>query len=107
MGTHLPEAHGPAAELVLNFLVRPEDDQYTALCVELDIASCGPTEEEAIESLTRLVELYVDDCVDHGEFPIALRPVPADVLRTFLAPPPSVGELRIRSITRPLSHAAR
>jgi len=51
------------------------------LCLELDIASCGATEAEALESLQGLVELYLDDCLSQGEYPIPLRPVPCEALQ--------------------------
>jgi len=73
-------------ELPMTFLIKGEGGEYTALCLELDIASCGGSETEAIESLKGLVELYVEDCVSAGEVPIPLRPVPLEGLREFLKP---------------------
>jgi len=73
--------------LELTFLVKQEASGWTALCLELDIASCGRTEDDATKSLKGLVELYVDDCLSQGEYPIPLRPVPCEALQEFLSPP--------------------
>jgi predicted RNase H-like HicB family nuclease len=74
------------AGLDVTFLLKQEPGAWTALCLELDIASCGPTESEALESLKGLVELYVEDCLSQGEYPIPLRPVPCQALQDFLSP---------------------
>jgi len=74
------------AQLELTFLVKQESGVWTALCLELDIASCGPTNSDALESLKGLVELYVEDCLSQGEYPIPLRPVPCQALQDFLSP---------------------
>ncbi|MFH1097814.1 MAG: hypothetical protein V1749_10010 [Candidatus Desantisbacteria bacterium] len=34
-------------------LVKKEGNQYASLCVELDVASCGQTKNDAIEGLIR------------------------------------------------------
>ena len=81
---------GQTAEQVsleLTVLLKQEGSVWTALCLELDIASCGPTENDATESLKGLIELYVDDCLSQGEYPIPLRPVPCEALQAFLSPP--------------------
>jgi predicted RNase H-like HicB family nuclease len=80
---------GQTAEQVrldLTLLLKQEGAVWTALCLELDIASCGATEAEALESLQGLVELYLDDCLSQGEYPIPLRPVPCEALQEFLSP---------------------
>jgi predicted RNase H-like HicB family nuclease len=74
-------------QLLLTFLVKQEGEDWTALCLELDIASCEKTEEEAVESLKGLIELYVEDCLAAGEVPIPVRPVPLVALQEFLRPP--------------------
>ncbi len=65
-----------APELQLVFLIKRVGGEYSALCPDLDIASCGSTENEAIESLKGLVELYIDDCFASGLDHIPLRPTP-------------------------------
>ena len=73
--------------LDLTFLVKGIDGEWSALCLELDIASCASSEREAVDSLKGLIELYVADCIEAGEVPIPLRPVPHEALRKFLSPP--------------------
>jgi predicted RNase H-like HicB family nuclease len=74
------------AGLELTFLVKQVGEEWNALCLELDIASCGASQEEVIESLKGLIELYVADCLEDGAVPIPLRRVPPDALRKFLSP---------------------
>ncbi len=84
-------------ELDLTFLLKKEASVWTALCLELDIASCGATERDAVESLRGLVDLYVEDCMAKGERPIPMRPVPCNALQDFLSPPDQTTELPIIS----------
>ena len=41
-------------------LVR-EDDAYVAQCLEIDVASQGESEQEALANLREALELYFDD----------------------------------------------
>lgn len=47
-------------------ILEKEGDQYVALCPELDIASQGPTIEEAKANLKEAVELFLE-CADKQE----------------------------------------
>lgn len=40
-------------------LIEKEDDDYTSLCHELDVASQGSTIEEALDNLREAVELFL------------------------------------------------
>jgi predicted RNase H-like HicB family nuclease len=75
-----------AISLPLTFLSACEEGDCAALCLELDVASCGATLEEAEEALKGLIELYIADCLESGEARIPLRPVPHEALLEFLAP---------------------
>jgi predicted RNase H-like HicB family nuclease len=44
----------------LTAIIEREDDGYVALCPELDVASQGPTVEEARASLAEAVELFFE-----------------------------------------------
>ena len=46
--------------LQLTALLEREDDGYTALCPELDVASQGDTVEEAQANLKEAVELFLE-----------------------------------------------
>ncbi len=54
-----------------------EGDWYVSQCLELDIASQGKTEEEALANLKEALEL-------HFEPPQATRPQPSSVLSDFV-----------------------
>ncbi|HUU54533.1 MAG TPA: hypothetical protein VMY87_06390 [Armatimonadota bacterium] len=73
--------------LDLTFLVKEHDGEFAGLCLELDIAACGQSVEDAIEALKGLIELYVLDCVAMSEIPVPLRPATRDAIAEFLRPP--------------------
>jgi predicted RNase H-like HicB family nuclease len=52
--------------IALHAQIRREDALYVALCPELDIASQGATEDEAMRNLSEAVQLFLD-CADKGE----------------------------------------
>jgi predicted RNase H-like HicB family nuclease len=45
----------------LNVLVYQEADGYVAQCLNVDVASEGETEQEALENLREALKLYFDD----------------------------------------------
>jgi len=67
----------------LTCFVKPEGGQYASLCVELDIASCGVTEVEAVESLKDAIETYLEYMHDEGLAGSIYRPVPMNELKAF------------------------
>jgi len=56
-----------------------EGNWYVSQCLEIDIASQGETEEEALENLKEALEL-------HFEAPVATRPPEWDQLLTIRQP---------------------
>jgi predicted RNase H-like HicB family nuclease len=61
---------GAASEwrpIALTAKIYREGDQYVAHCVELDIASCGDTEEEAFENLVDASDVYVTTLEETGQ----------------------------------------
>ncbi len=70
--------------LPLTGLVVREDDLYASLCLELDVASCGDTEQEAISALQDAVDTYIQYLTEEGHTDEIYRPVPPDALREFL-----------------------
>lgn len=53
-----------------------EGDMFVSQCLEIDVASCGETEQEALAMLTEALELYFEE--DAGETP-SLRRVEAEI----------------------------
>jgi predicted RNase H-like HicB family nuclease len=101
MAARAPSPKAPeAVTLSLTFVVKQEGDDYAALCLEYDIASCGKTQDEALESLLGLVKLYVEDCIEDGEFPIPGRPVPSSALQEFIRPAPPRRKQRLTVTSR-------
>lgn len=66
--------------------VRPDGEQYSSLCLELDVASCGDSEDQAIQGLHDAVETYIEFMIDEGLEGEMYRPVPLDQLHDFLFP---------------------
>lgn len=79
--------------LKLTCLIRKEGDLYSSLCLELDVASCGKTREEAFEGLKAAVETYVNYLVEEGREDEIYRPVPPEAIREFL-----LGEVEARKL---------
>ena len=48
----------------INYVVWKEDDQFVSHCLNVEVASCGDTREEAIENLKEAVALYFEDDED-------------------------------------------
>ena len=61
-------------EFVFTGIIYKEDDQYSAICAELDVASEGSTVEEASDNLLEAVTLYLETAIE-GNLPY-LRPIP-------------------------------
>ena len=53
--------------VALTFVVEREDDQYVALCPQLDVASQGDSIEDAVAHLENAVLLYLDVIEEDGE----------------------------------------
>lgn len=49
---------------VLTAAVHREEDWYVAQCLEVDVASEGPSIDEALENLAEAVELYLEEVDD-------------------------------------------
>ncbi|HEX9653999.1 MAG TPA: type II toxin-antitoxin system HicB family antitoxin [bacterium] len=54
-------------DIDLHILIEREDDLYSALCLELDIASQGTTIEEARKNIREAIELYLEEVLEAGE----------------------------------------
>ena len=54
-------------KLLLHNLIEKEDNLYSAICLELNVASQGETVEEAKKNLQEAVELYLEDVIESGE----------------------------------------
>ncbi|MGH2638251.1 MAG: type II toxin-antitoxin system HicB family antitoxin, partial [Rhabdochlamydiaceae bacterium] len=48
----------------INYVIWKEDDQYVSHCLNVEVASCGDTREEAIANLKEAVALYFEDGED-------------------------------------------
>ncbi|TEU11633.1 MAG: hypothetical protein E3J21_23135 [Anaerolineales bacterium] len=75
-------------QLELTGIIKKEGRQYSALCLELDVASCGDTQEKAMKALKDAVETYVQYMVEEGREDEIHRPVPLAALREFLTAMP-------------------
>lgn len=69
--------------LELNAVIRPDGKYYTALCLELDVASFGNTPEEAFTSLQDAVQEYLRYALETGQEDLLYRPVPKSVVREY------------------------
>jgi len=81
--------------------IKKEGNQYTSLCVDLDVASCGRTRKDALDGLKRAIETYIEYMVSEGREKEMYRPVPMNELKTFLFPEDEAEEKTLKAI--PLS----
>jgi predicted RNase H-like HicB family nuclease len=51
----------------LTFKVAPEDDQYSAFCIELDLATCGDTLDEAQKNILEAVDVHLATLAEIGD----------------------------------------
>lgn len=66
-------------KLHLHSLIEKEDELYSAICLELNVASQGKTIDEAKNNLQEAVELYLEDVLEAGdEEEFIPRPAPAE-----------------------------
>lgn len=86
-------------------LVKREGNQYASLCVELDVASCGPTKRAAVNGLKDAIEAYLDYMIAEGREDEIYRPVPMQELRTFLFPENMTEERALKALPLQLQYA--
>jgi predicted RNase H-like HicB family nuclease len=79
-------------------LVKKEGNQYASLCVELDIASCGRTQREAVSGLKNAIEAYLEYMISEKRGNDIYRPVPMEELRDFLFTQDIVSEQSLKAI---------
>lgn len=60
-------------EAALSGSVFLEEKIWVAHCRELDLSSCGTTKEEALENISRAINLFFDSCVKRGTLRKALN----------------------------------
>ena len=66
-------------KLLLHNLIEKEGDLYSAICLELNVASQGKTIKEAKKNLQEAVELYLEDVIESGdEQDFIPRPAPME-----------------------------
>lgn len=65
-------------------IIKQEGDQFAALCLELDVASCGDSAQEAEAELISAVRAYLE-VIQSEQLPeLMSRPVPTAGLQEFL-----------------------
>jgi len=71
-------------KLLLHNLIEKEGDIYSAICLELNVASQGETVVEAKNNLQEAVELYLEDVIESGdEQDFIPRPAPMEEWAKF------------------------
>lgn len=63
----------------LHVLIEKEGELFSALCLELNVASQGETVEEAKKNIREAVYLYIEDVIEAGdEIDFLPRPAPVE-----------------------------
>ena len=67
------------AQVDLHVLIEQEGELFSALCLELNVASQGKTIEDAKKNIREAVELYIEDVIEAGdETEFLSRPTPVE-----------------------------
>jgi predicted RNase H-like HicB family nuclease len=70
---------------IFNILIEKSGDVYTALCLDLDIASEGKTIKEAKQNIQDAINLYIQTVIKKGwENDFIPRPAPIKEWQKFL-----------------------
>jgi len=64
------------SNIVLRSVLIKENSQFTALCLDTDVASDGMTPQKAKANLQEAVELYIESAVENN-LPV-IRPIPKE-----------------------------
>ena len=74
-------------KLLFHALIEKENGSYSALCLEIDVASQGKTIQQAKKNLREAVELYLEDVIEvNEEKDFIPRPAPrAEWIKFFKA----------------------
>jgi predicted RNase H-like HicB family nuclease len=71
-------------QFVFHGIIEKEEDRYTAICLELDIATEGDSLEEARRNLKEAVEGYIESVQeDNEDAEFIPRPVPEHVIEKY------------------------
>ena len=81
-------------KLIFHTLIERENGLYSALCLELDVASQGKIIQQAKKNLQEAVELYLEDIVESNETKDFLpRPAPrSEWIKFFKAEAKALGK---------------
>ncbi len=86
-------------------LVKKDGNQFASLCIELDVASCGRTQKEAIQGIKNAIETYIDYMTPEHRQHETFRPVPMDALKAFLFPEDAQHEQSVKAISLEFEYA--
>ncbi|MCX4976247.1 type II toxin-antitoxin system HicB family antitoxin [Streptomyces sp. NBC_00620] len=59
-----------AQDLQLEVVIYREDDGYVAQCLNVNVASDGTTEREALDNIREALELYFEDETEREVLPV-------------------------------------
>ncbi len=82
-----------AGYVLLTLRARREGEQYVSECVELGVASCGGTIDEAFEAIKDAAAVYLQTLDDEGELERVLAARGVEVIPG--EPPEEGGEIRV------------
>ena len=64
-------------------LVEPQDGEYVAHCLQLDIVAAGQTREAAVSDVIDLIQAQIEFAVEHDNVENVLKPAPPEVWQRF------------------------
>jgi len=85
--------------------VKKDGNQIDSLCIELDVASCGRMQKEAIQGIKNAIETYIDYMTSEHRQHEMFRPVSMDELKAFLFPEDDQHEQSVKAISLEFEYA--
>ena len=74
--------------LILDVLLYPDDGQWLAHCLQLDLVEAGATADEAENNLTGVIQHHVQWAIEDDDMEHLFHPAPADTWKRFFAGTP-------------------
>ncbi len=72
-------------DLELRCVIEKDGSMFSALCLDLDVATCGGTLEETIESMKDAISAYLDYASASGRYDeLVPRLVPRDIMKHYM-----------------------
>ena len=78
------------------YVFQDRDESWIAFCPDLDLSTCGTTEDAAYEAMRQSIDLFIRSCIERGTLEQALR----ELGWHFVSPQGHIEELGDRGLVK-------